>query len=156
MDEKILDEWRNIYKEFSKKFFDNDDIGFAKNFPPPHVRADIEALLFKEEATEEEILSLPTIMAANGDIQNSIKDMIESAKKSVAVRKDWAAALRAAKRGSALSSVIKWGFMPGDIKELARLHKANKFRKKIEDLLEDCNFHEECSDFCAKDYSAYL
>lgn len=36
------------------------------------------------------------------------------------------------------------------------LHKANKCRKKIEDLLTDCNFHYESAKFHNKDYAEFL
>jgi hypothetical protein len=36
------------------------------------------------------------------------------------------------------------------------IHKKNKFRKKIEDLLEDCNFHSECGFLCDKDYEGFV
>ena len=61
------------------------------------------------------------------------------------IRKDFASALKSVKKGSDLSHRINWGFSDNDIKELSKLHKANRFRRKIEDLLTDCNFHTECS-----------
>lgn len=44
-------------------------------------------------------------------------------------------------------------FTKNDIKELAKLHESGKYREKIEDLLEDCNFHSLNSYFQAGDYS---
>ena len=51
---------------------------------------------------------------------------------------------------------IGWCFTDDDIKELARLHKANQHREKIESLLVDCNFITEACDFNAGKYDAYL
>ena len=62
------------------------------------------------------------------------------------IRQDW----------SALSMDIGWCFTDDDIKELARLHKANQHREKIESLLVDCNFITEACDFNAGKYDAYL
>ena len=76
--------------------------------------------------------------------------------RKVAICSDWACALRGVKKGSELSFDIDWSLHPMDLKELAILHAANKFRNKIEDLLTDCNFHSECSDFSSHNYSKYL
>lgn len=46
-----------------------------------------------------------------------------------------------------ISSEIEWGFTDEDLQELMRLHKENVCREKIEDLLEDCNFHTECGNW---------
>ena len=72
------------------------------------------------------------------------------------IRKDFAAALQSVKRGSDLSSKLGFGFSEKDIQELAKLHKAGKFRKKIEDLLTDCNFHSECRMMAAKQYDKLI
>ena len=72
------------------------------------------------------------------------------------IRHDWATALRGVKNGTALSSSIDWSFSSEDIRALAKLHKSNKFRQKIEDLLEDCNFHYECGKFADKKYDEFL
>lgn len=78
-------------------------------------------------------------------------------KKELDVRMDWESALKNVKCGSDLSSIIGWSFSSKyDIPILAKLHKSNKFRKKIENLLTDCNFHKEVSDFSNKMYDEYL
>lgn len=51
---------------------------------------------------------------------------------------------------------IGWSFSDEDIKELARLHKENKYREKIECLLVDCNFISEAMDFGTEKYEAYI
>ena len=40
-----------------------------------------------------------------------------------------------------IAAYIQWGFTVDDKRMLAKLHKEGFQRKKIEDLLEDCNFH---------------
>ena len=65
-------------------------------------------------------------------------------------------ALAKCKYGRDLSESLGWGFTDEEITELAKLHKANKYRGKIEDLLEDCNFHYENSKFKAHDYSEFI
>lgn len=51
-----------------------------------------------------------------------------------------------------ISKAIGWGFTHEDLQELMELHKVGKYREKIEDLLEDCNFHTECSAWHDGDY----
>jgi hypothetical protein len=65
-------------------------------------------------------------------------------------------ALAKCKQGRNLSRSLGWGFTDEEITELAKLHKANKYCDKIEDLLEDCNFHYENSKFKAHDYSEFI
>ncbi len=72
--------------------------------------------------------------------------------KEVEVRRDFATALKAVKKGNELSGILDYSFDKEDIEELATLHKSGKFRKKIENLLTDCNFHHECSLMHAKRY----
>lgn len=72
------------------------------------------------------------------------------------VRADWASALKRVRKGSDLSSVIQYSFYDEDIAELAKLHKAGRFRTKIEELLDDCNFHHEASKFYRRQYDEFL
>lgn len=62
------------------------------------------------------------------------------------IRKNWEAALNALPYDE-ISHRIGWGFDDDDLTELMRLHKANVHREKIEDLLEDCNYHYECGEW---------
>ena len=80
----------------------------------------------------------------------------ERIKRAKEIRNDFASALRSVKNGRELSGALGYGFSNEDIANLAKLHKANKFRRKIEDLLEDCNFHTESNDFATGDYDKYL
>ena len=75
---------------------------------------------------------------------------------SIDIRLDFDKAFSSVKDGCDLSYPLGFGFTPEDIKNLALLHKAGKHRKKIEDLLEDCNFHQECGAFAAGDYDDYI
>ena len=72
------------------------------------------------------------------------------------IREDWESALEQVENGTDLSSIIGWAFSDEDITELAKLHKANICREKIEDLLEDCNFHYECGKFANEEYDEFL
>lgn len=81
---------------------------------------------------------------------------LDAAWRDAEIRRDWASALRAVRHGEDLSHEIGWAFSTRDIKNLAKLHKANRFRKKIEDLLEDCNFHTEAALMCSHQYDKLL
>lgn len=81
---------------------------------------------------------------------------LDRAWRDAEIRRDWASALRAVKHGKDLSRELDWAFSTRDLKNLAKLHKANRFRKKIEDLLEDCNFHKEAALMCSHQYDKLL
>lgn len=75
--------------------------------------------------------------------------------KEAEIRLDFASALRSVKRGKELSYPLGWGFDKDDLMALMELHRSNKFRRKIEDLLEDCNFHTECGLLSEKQYEEF-
>ena len=56
---------------------------------------------------------------------------LDAAWRDAEIRRDWASALRTVKHGEDLSCEIDWAFSTRDIKNLAKLHKANRFRKKL-------------------------
>lgn len=111
------------------------------------LEADIKAALKKSnlealDKIKEVIKGLPKI-----NIDNCIRD--------AEIRLDFAAALRNCKKGTELSGKLDYGFGPDDLMSLMQLHKANKFRAKIENLLTDCNFHSECSLLSSKEYNKF-
>ncbi len=116
---------------------------------------------FKENASMEEVRKFydKEIGQLSKDEREYIKNTgmsIEKRYKSAEIRKDWNKAFESVEEGVQLSGLISFGFFDSDIKELALLHKANKHRAKIEDLLTDCNFHTECSDFSSGNYEKYI
>lgn len=66
-------------------------------------------------------------------------------KAEIDIHRDWSSAFKSVKDGSDLSGPVRYSFYQSDLYEFVRLHKANRFRKKIEELLTDCNFHGESS-----------
>lgn len=72
------------------------------------------------------------------------------------IRRDYHTALKKVKVGGELAPLLKWRFSKEDLKKLAALHKANKCRRKIENLLTDCNFHAEVGKFTAGKYEEFL
>ena len=106
------------------------------------------------DKTFDEICEILKESPLYSDINEVIS--LQTAYRRAKIRSDFATALRNVKNGSALSGVLGWSFSDKDLIALAKLHKSNKFRKKIEDLLTDCNFHYECSLMSSKDYSKWL
>ena len=95
----------------------------------------------------EGIKNFISLYKVNCDIDKCIED--------AKVRLDFASYLRGVKNGSDLSHKVGYSFDSDDLMELMKLHKSNKFRKKIEDLLTDCNFHSGCELLCKKEYDQY-
>ena len=88
-------------------------------------------------------------------------------KKELEIVSDWGATLdKVVKEGSEFYSIanicraLDFGLSKNDIKELATIHKeeanGSKLRDVIEVLLEELNFHSECSDFASGNYDEYL
>lgn len=55
-----------------------------------------------------------------------------------------------------IASICSYSFGKNDLRRLAQLHKSNKCRKKIEDLLTAANFHYECGKFHNKEYKEFI
>lgn len=130
------------------------------------LRQDLQAILIdaKEKGSYEEAYNYILIKINETHCVNEIFEALDPVDhkglnqivKGVMIRTDFAEALRNCKKGSDLSYPLDFGFSKKDIQKLAALHKAGKFRRKIDDLLTDCNFHSECSDFSSGQYEAYL
>lgn len=152
---KMYVEINETYKEIRKAFGRE-----KKEIPTEYSHAiicilseEIEDLFIKSidmQKTKEKIIKIiSNSVAADTIIEYLNFDEIMAAAK---VRRDWDSALSGVEKGYMLSSTIGWGLTKNDIKELAKLHESGKYREKIEDLLEDCNFHSLNSYFQAGDY----
>lgn len=82
---------------------------------------------------------------------NMVNAMLENERKY-----DWEAAFESVEHGEMLSEEIGFRFSDEDIAALAKLHQADKYRDKIEELLVDCNFITEAIDFAQQNYDAYF
>ena len=152
--------FKDAYIEFSKTYFPNDNESLDRIQKLEHYRVVAwfeNALKFiglthpLDEIKEFVYNSLPNDKEA---IDNSFN--WNEIAKDIEIRSDFATALKNCKRGTDLSHPLGWGFSDRDISELAKLHKANKFRRKIESLLEDCNFHYECGEFIQGNYTEFM
>ena len=163
MNQLELQEVVTLYKAFLKdylneKFTPSQYPGFNGYKALIYLEADMEDILRKADSVPDKYSELKEYV--NSKItyfpKNKIDAMFAKILASVKIRRDWAQALREVKKGSELSGCIGYSFYDSDISALAQLHKANKFRKKIESLLTDCNFHKECGDFSEGLYDEYL
>lgn len=151
LDEKI---WKHFYPE------DKEEV----EPPQEHVvelwlHQDIVYILCDESidpnsATKDIVAILERSIYAEAILKHciSIEEIIQEAE----IRRDFHAALEKVKFGSGLSAKLKWNFSETDLRKLAELHKNNKCRKKIEELLTDCNYHYEAGQFATGKYEEFL
>ena len=160
MTDQVLADIKSMYDAISQRFY-----GKPVNYeeltgnPVAHFEADLEAIMYRADDIKKAREELRLIILDghySSQAQREAMKMLASGWEAAHIRHDWYTAIKFAKKGTDLSARIRWSFFRDDIKELAKLHKANRGRKKIEALLEDCNFHEECADFAAKEYAKYL
>ena len=155
---KLLDD--KVYNHFvpdNKVLCNCDDNAITMYF-----EADVEAIMmrgFSMKEIKDEIKSAISNMNIDREALTSfIEENIhfDKIEKAVNIRKDFDSALKNVEHGYELSGALGWGFSKEDIENLAKLHKADKHKEKIEELLEDCNFHTECGDFSNGRYSRYI
>lgn len=115
--------------------------------------ADIEWLSMEATDHDAELLKIEESIRKTG-LEAAIKKAIgwDRIVQGVHVRTDFGAALKNVRRGSDLSSVVNYRFSQCDLVALLELHKRNKFRKKIEDLLDYCNFHSVSGMLATREY----
>ena len=124
LDEKI---WKKYYPN-AKPCDDNPSPENAYLW----LKNDIGYLFADKQLNMEKVKSDICEMIAETGFEKEILKQIEMDEivRGAEIRRDFATALRNAKRGTQLSKPLGWSFNKRDICELAKLHKANKFRKK--------------------------
>lgn len=154
----VLNEmWKHFYpdaEDFENPEMNKDNACFAGM----SLAADMSHI-FKEFGHDNEEVDTyirQCLSRFDGYDLKSIYIDVDRLKREAEIRSDWAAAFRGVKDGSDLSHDIMYGLSDADISALAKLHKRNRFRKKIEDLLEDCNFHSVYGDFSGGNYDKYI
>lgn len=118
------------------------------------LRADIEHIMLDFPDSREDILNLIRINKYGKEILKEIA--LNKIDRNVEIRSDFAFALKSVKSGSDLSSDLRWNLSNKDICKLAELHKKNRYRKKIESLLTNCNFHYACGKFINGEYDEFI
>ena len=84
------------------------------------------------------------------------KNPVYESGRAVEIRFNFDEAFKKVTKGYELSGILGYGFSKEDISNLAKLHRDEKWRNKIIELLEDCNFHIECDDFDSGKYDKYI
>lgn len=116
--------------------------------------ADIDTALTKAEDVDAAMADICGMFSE--DFRQTGKNLVLEAYEAARVRRDFASAFSEARRGSELSDRLGYALSKKDLKELAKLHKKNRFRKKIEDLLNNVNFHYEARCFRNGNYDEFL
>ena len=153
----LQEEAIRLDKMLYAKYYPDDEIGNV-NVKPTWLHADVEGLLATAEDIDkkmDEILKFIKEQSpkhADAVIAEFLD--IEKLKKSARIRQDFKAALSNMSARD-IAYAIGCGFSNKDICELAKLHKSGQFREKIEDLLTDCNFHQECNAFINGKYDEF-
>ena len=124
----------------------------------PFLKGDLVYLLCSPELDWDCVWEKYNNLISDSPFKSQIEKHInlDSVLEEVVIRRDFATALKNVRDVSALSWKLGYGFNTIDIKNLAELHRSGKFRKKIEDLLTDCNFHYEAGKFAAHEYDEFL
>lgn len=153
----ILEAMKQIDINIGKKYFKcSDNSGLTESNAYMWLKSDVENIYynFGKEKFDEVIYSIKCTYYGKEIFSRFIN--LEDIEKVVSIRVDFEKALNSVQRGEQLSGILSYSFSDKDIKNLALLHKANKCRRKIEDLLDDCNFHQEAGDFKEGKYDEYL
>lgn len=119
------------------------------------LRADIISIMVEIPGSESDILSIIKASEYGDRILNNYLDMT-TIRGIVAIKTDFQSAFKSVRHGYELSEKIEYALSKRDLNELAKLHKMNKYRKKIEELLTDCDFHYECAEFENGNYDEFL
>lgn len=155
--QEILQNMKDLDLYLCKKYFPELEINAEPELfqASMWLQTDISEIMVSFPESKDEIIST---IKANPYGDKILQDYLnfDKLERNVEIRNDFLAALKSVKRGSELSGPLGWSFSKRDLTELAKLHKANKCRKKIEDLLTDCNFHYESAKFHNKDYTEFL
>lgn len=157
--ETLIEDVDRIYLLLMQKFYDGKVPDSYEDGPRMFIlQADFEGVLVKADDFAGTYATLYKMVIENASDENRdyIVKTLDSALQAAEVRNDWPAALKSVKEGRLLSSKISWSFSNSDLNTLIELHRKNKFRKKIEDLLDDCNFHTLCSLLGMKAYEDAL
>lgn len=154
---EILQEIKNLDLIIWKKYHPDyeEDNGPKLYQAPMWLNNNIAAIMMEFPESEADIISIVKNTKYGDEIITAYLEL-DLIRDEIKIRTDFLSALRSVKNGSNLSHKIRWALSSKDLSELAKLHKANKCRRKIEELLTDCNFHYECGKFVNKEYDEFL
>ena len=144
--------WKHFYPKWEEKVDRPNNCVLEM-----YLQADIEQAIYDSVDivdAKEWILTMLMKSSFADEILNNVS--LEKAYMAVVIRKDFHSALKSVKHGRELASKLSYSFSGKDLMELAKLHKGNKCRKKIEQLLTSCNFHSEVGRLVRKEYDYFL
>ena len=156
---ELLEEMCGLYSEISGECLHDDTPiqEYQKEWTPQILQACIALYLKRADDMDdaaEKVKGIIDRQPHHEDIRQMIS--VDKAYREAKIRRDFEGALQSVTDGAVLSGALGYGFSHEDLTNLAFLHKNNRFRNKIEDLLTDCNFHEECEMMHSGNYSAWL
>lgn len=146
LDQKI---WKKYHPDY------NGENEPSLNEAPIWLKTDVTSVLMDFPESEDDVMSMIKETEYSNEIFKEYLDMDE-VKRQIAVRKNFEAAFKSVAHGWELSGNLDYSMSKEDLSNLAKLHKAGKCRKKIEELLTDCNFHSACGSFCKQVYDEFL
>ena len=156
--EKVEEELIRLDTEIWKKYHP-EDTKVSKEVKGWWLKEDIGYLLAERDCDIDERFSEIEKIINSSEYAEDISEKFSlklSCYDVAALRRDLASTLKKYKDISDLSSDLNYSFTHQDIRDFVALHRKNRFRKKIEDLLTNCNFHYECSMMCNKKYDELL
>ncbi len=161
MTKEMLRDAYELYGTICQKYYNDSTIPDNVNDGTIMLalKSDMEDILTNADSVADrhaELYRLIIDSASTEDNRKNIIRILDNSLYTAEVRRNWPAAFQSVKEGHLLSPKIDYGFLRSDLETLVGLHKKNKFRKKIEDLLEDCNFHELCGLLSTKQYEEAL
>lgn len=129
----------------------------------PHVayiwlKADIVNILCDDAFDMQQAKDTITDMVQKAEYSETILQkyvQFDAILEEVKIRRDFKAAFDTMPVDEIVST-CSYSFDKNDLRRLAQLHKSNKCRKKIEQLLTAANFHYECGKFCNKEYEEFI
>lgn len=153
---EILDKMsRNLYANFIPEVTPNWDTPQNVGVALYCLEGDIEEILMKEKSDIEHI-KMYMLDKEYGKLILEDVDL-KKIEKSANTRKNFLEMLDHSEHGWELSKIIHYSMSNTDLARLALIHRDNPhIRKKVEELLEDCNFHYECGFLAKGDYSTLI
>ena len=149
----------DLYKDLADHFNLTDSNMPNEEQAAMWLKADIPYILLNQEEWKREKIEdyVKSKIETTGRAEEIYKAIDwDSILKNVEIRSDFASALRKVRDGAILAGKLGWAFSDQDLRQLVELHRKNRFRKKIEDMLTDANFHTEATLLFERKYNELL
>lgn len=156
-----FDKTKEAVLKLSKLYFnDEDDSDYIKRINAYKLD---EYYRLKLDFGADVKLCLKTVKLNDSDVE-TIRKIVEDSKsdldfaaciRNAEIKLDFLTALKSVRNGADISGAIDYNFDIEDLMNLMQLHKSNKCRKKIEDLLENCNYHGESGLLSERKYDEF-